>query len=92
MSEVGLWWGGPLEMPQRRRAESQLSQLSVAPPPLPPQEQQQRQQQQRGLEPEREGPPPEEEPLSWQEPRRGAHCVSSTACLIGARKLFINNA
>ena len=88
MSEVGLWWGGPLEMPQRPRAESQLSQLSVAPPPPPPPQE----QRQRGLEPEREGPPPGEEPLSWQEPRRGAHCVSSTACLIGARKVFINTA
>ena len=29
MSDMGLWWGGPLKPPQRPRLESQLSQ-SVA--------------------------------------------------------------
>lgn len=46
MSDVGLWWGGPLEMPHRQRLESQLSQSVAA--------------QQRGPEPE--APDEEETP------------------------------
>ena len=70
MSDMGLWWGGPLEIPQLSRRESQLS-SSVStqlPQPHP-----QPQQQQQVAETLLHGDESADEELLWSQPQHGVY-------------------